>query len=361
MSMGHEGIISLKHYMDSELVEPHVEEEPRRPSTDFSALLSAYRSGLTEFGECGANACSSLAPDLKKGLGRIDDELGPHPDLRAIETAEGALRELLRDWGNRSALHYEQKAGEVRDLLLVMARAAEALGQKDDLYARKLDALTTQLHTIASLEDVTSLRVSIEKSACELQDSVARMTAESRAVVEHLRLEVTTYKTKLERAEYAASCDALTGLRSRRWIEAQIQQRIDAGSPFCVVMVEIENFRQISEEHGNLVGDLLLKEFANELRSSCRIGDLVGRWGAERFVVILNSDAEQATGRMARLHSWICGAYRVPGRSRPISVRLDAGLGLAEYQPRESLYELLERADAELCAHRGVVDASKRA
>ena len=170
-----------------------------------------------------------------------------HPDLQARCAAKDTLREVLQGWGKKTALHYEQKAGEVRDLLLVMARTAESLGHQDDQYAQQLDLVTTQLESIAKLDDISKIRASVEESARQLKSSVARMTAENRAVIEHLRVEVSTYQSKLEKAEHIASCDALTGLGSRLWAEARIQQRIATGLPFSIVMIDVNGFRRVNQ------------------------------------------------------------------------------------------------------------------
>ncbi len=342
-------MISLKRYLDADTSRIDNPEKNCSPEA-CSALLSAYRSGLAEMGECGANACSDLAMELKRGLTRIDEGLGEHPGIPVITMTNDALRELLQDWGKKTAQYSTQKAAEVKDLLLVMARTAESLGLRDGRYAQQLGSVTAQLETIAKLEDVTRIRSSVEESARQLKSSVARMTSESKAVIDHLRAEVSTYQAKLERSEHKASCDALTGLGTRLWAEEQIQRRIDSASPFCFLMIDVEGFRRVNHEYGNLVGDLVLKAFATELRSSCRFSDLVARWGGDVFIVVLDCPGADAKRQIPRLASWISGPYQVPGRSGHVSIRLAVSIGVAEYREGDNLQEILERADAALCA-----------
>ncbi|MGA9585600.1 MAG: GGDEF domain-containing protein [Terracidiphilus sp.] len=345
-------MISLKRYLDSATTRAE-ETEGNCPPAACLALLSAYRSGLAEMAECGANACPDLASELKSGITRLDEDLGDHPGPASITRTREALGELLRGWGEKTSSYYEQKAGEVKDLLLVMARTAESLGHKDDRYREQLDSVTSQLETIAKLEDITRIRAIVEENAGQLKRSVARMTAESKAVIDHLRVEVSTYQAKLERAEHTASCDALTGLGSRLWAEGRIQQRIEAGNPFCILMIDVHGFRRVNHEFGNLVGDLILKEFARELRSSCRLSDLVARWAGDEFLVVLDCAAVEAKAQIIRLQSWLCGPYQVPGRSGHVSIRLSTAIGLAEFCEGDNLQEVLGRADAALCFDRG--------
>jgi diguanylate cyclase (GGDEF)-like protein len=347
----HKPMISLKRYLDSDITRADEPEESCSTEARL-ALLSAYRSALIEIGEYGANTCPDLASELKRGLARLDRDLGEHPGFHAITKTVQALHELLNGWGSKTAIYYQQKAGEVKDLLLVIARTAESLGHKDDRYAQQLDSVTAKLETIAKLEDITSIRASIEESARQLKNSVVRMTTDNRAVIDHLRVEVSTYQAKLEKAEYAAACDPLTGLGSRRWAEARIQQRIETGNPFCILIIDVHGIRRINHEFGNLVGDLILKEFARVLRSSCRMSDLVGRWAGDQFIVVLDCPAADARVQISRLQPWICGPYQVPGRSGHVSVRLSTAIGLSEFLDGDDLQDVLERADAAVCAER---------
>lgn len=354
-------MISLKHYLDFETTAPEPEEREGDESPQAPALLSAYRSCLNELGGCGMSACPSLGPDLVRRIERILDLVGSEPDLDSIELSEEEVRTLLRDWGKKAARHFEQKAEEVKDLLLVMSRTAESLGHKDEQYGRQLDAVSVQLESIATLDDVTRIRASVESSARDLKKSIARMTAESKAVIDHLRVEVSTYQAKLEKAEHLASCDPLTGLGTRRWAETRIQQRIDEERSFSIVLIDLDDFHRVIRGHGNLVGDLLLKEFARELRSSCRFTDLVARWGGDEFIMVLDTGGPELEAQVARLRSWISKSYHVPGKTGYVSVRLGVSVGFAAYQPGDQLLDLLERADSELCRKRALAHEQKTA
>jgi diguanylate cyclase (GGDEF)-like protein len=343
-------MISLKRYLDREN-HPAASHTIEHPSCE--KLLSAYCASLVEMGECGVEACPPLGPELVRSFERITESLGQAATADRIADSEIAVRDLLKKWGKRVSLHYEQKATDVKDLLLVLSRTAESFCHKDDRFAHDLDSVTAQLASIASLDDVTRMRASIESSARELKRSAERMAAEGNALIEHLRVEVSTYEAKLERAEYVASRDALTGLGSRHWVEARMQERISSGTSFSIVLVDIDEFGRLVEDYGNLVGDLLLKEFARELRSGCRMTDIVGRWGSDEFVIVLDSGGPEVQLSLSRLCAWISKPYHVPGRTGYVNVQLNASLGVADYRDGEDIQTLLEQADLELCRVKG--------
>ncbi len=340
-------MISLKRYLDS---------APDLPWDDGSAgakeilpaMMDAYRSAIVEMENCSVDACPVLGRELKESLALVLGGLSARLTSQEIADLESRVRELLRDWGRRTARHYQEKTGEVRELLLVMARTAESVGERDQRCAQQICEVTTRLKTIANLDDLTQIRASIETSASELKSSIDRMAAEGKAAIDQLRIEVSSYQVKLEEAEYIASFDALTGIGSRLWVEGQLKRKIEAGSIFCAVMIDIDGFKRVNDGHGHLAGDELLRQFAVELRSACRSTDIIGRWGGDEFIVVLDCGLQEAQAQTDRLRNWVCGNYAVQGRSGRQKISVKASIGLAEYKRGETLEALLDRADKQM-------------
>ncbi len=88
-----------------------------------------------------------------------------------------------------------------------------------------------------------------------------------------------------------AAYDALTGLFMRRPYQEKVQSEFDryqrSKSQFAVLMVDIDHFKAINDQHGHAAGDLVLKQLAAELQHSIRKTDSVARWGGEEFIFLL--------------------------------------------------------------------------
>jgi len=347
-------MISLKKYLDSTESRKSLLDDP----TDFdgqdiaSAAVAAYSSALTEMGNSGVNACPGEGEELKHRLGGVRAALSSQMEPAALAATAAEVCEHLQSWGRRTAKHYQNKAGEVKALLLLMARTTESVGARDQRCAGQISEVTSRLREIASLDDLTQIRASIEKSTLELKSSIDRMTSEGKAALEQLREQVSSYQAKLEEAEEIASRDALTGVRSRLSLENQIESRMAAGTPFCVAMVDIDGFKRVNDEHGHLTGDELLRQFAAELRSACRSSDLIGRWGGDEFMILFECGLAEAVQQRERIRKWICGHYNLQGKAGSIRLTVEASIGVAEYEPGESLKALLARADGAMYEHK---------
>uniref|UniRef100_A0A931GDE7 diguanylate cyclase n=1 Tax=Pseudomonas chaetocerotis TaxID=2758695 RepID=A0A931GDE7_9PSED len=142
----------------------------------------------------------------------------------------------------------------------------------------------------------------------------------------------------------SASVDSLTGLwnrsRTLRFLIEEVARTNRYGTPFSVVLIDIDHFKSVNDTHGHAVGDSVLRQFAGLLRDGVRVMDKVGRLGGEEFLIILpETDAAHAEQAVQALQK------RINGFSFERVQRKSASFGIAEYRPGESLDSLMERAD----------------
>ncbi len=347
-------MISIRKYLDIS-PSPAEVEPPRTPRAiskgdALSICLEAYRDALTAIGHASVDACPALRTSLDPALSMVTESLSATMAPTSMANLGAKALNDIEDWGRSTARHYQQKAEEVKELLLVVARTAESVGERDQRCARQLDEVTSGLRSIANLDDISQIRSSIEKSACALKVSIDRMTAEGVQVIDKMRAQVDGFKARLDEAEQVASSDTLTGLRSRLWMEMQIERRIAAGSPFCIALLDLDHFKSVNDAHGHLAGDEVLKQFATELKSVCRSTDLVGRWGGDEFIVVLDSQLEQAKPQMERVRNWVCGRYNLARNGGDLKLLVQSSIGTAEFVLGEDQKQFLDRVDTAMYA-----------
>lgn len=102
-----------------------------------------------------------------------------------------------------------------------------------------------------------------------------------------------------EKLERVANTDELTGIYNRRYVnnhlESLFEEFYQTRTPFAVVLLDLDDFKSINDEHGHQTGDRVLKAFASELEKHARPRDLVGRFGGDEFIYVMpRTNAEQA-------------------------------------------------------------------
>ena len=335
-------MISLKRYLDQDDTKHHPSD------THDDETLQCYRGLLLTMGRSAAQGRPSLGSDLESGLKGLEHRLAIHSSPSALLNTQKQVEVLLNEWGGRTASHFKTKADEVKELLIALAKTAESVGDRNQGYTSQFKDLTQRLETIANLDDLTQIRTAVVERVNELRTQVDKMTRDSKQLVDQLRSEVSTYETRLKAVEVLVLKDELTGAASRRSVEERIQRNIEGQVPFCVVMLDLNGFKQINDRHGHLAGDDLLRQFAMELQTNTRSGDLVGRWGGDEFVVLLGGDAPAAASHIGRIREWVFGKYTIQrgANKTAIVVQMDASVGIAQWRPGSTLQQVVAEADA---------------
>jgi diguanylate cyclase (GGDEF)-like protein len=149
------------------------------------------------------------------------------------------------------------------------------------------------------------------------------------------------------RLETMATSDNLTGLANRHALDILLNQQTRAAArhnrPLSAVIIDIDHFKRINDQHGHLVGDVVLRKMATTLKESLRASDIACRWGGEEFLLILtDTDLPAALAVANTLREHIATArYAFNGQAIPVTV----SAGVAVFHPNESSENFISRAD----------------
>lgn len=122
--------------------------------------------------------------------------------------------------------------------------------------------------------------------------------------------------------------DDLTGLANRRSFSAEVEAAISDARPLALLMIDLDQFKELNDTLGHHLGDELLRSVGPRLQSTMRQGDVVARLGGDEFGVLLRSaHTDDAIAAAARLR----GALRRPFTLAGISLHVGASVGIAVY------------------------------
>jgi diguanylate cyclase (GGDEF)-like protein len=312
----------------------------------FQAALNSYRSAVNAIGESGMQACPAVGATLRQNLLHLQAALtAESPPGLLQETGQKVEAELIQ-WGCGAEDYFKQRAREVKELMMILARNAELTGERDQRYSRQFQEFTGRLEAMADLHDLVLIRDSLVKSAIDLRTCAEAMAEESQKSLARLRADVGVYQARLDDAERLAGQDPLTGLDNRRRVESSIEFRLERKKAFSILFLDLTGFKQLNDTYGHAAGDELLKQFSVELKSGFRATDVVGRLGGDEFIVVLDGGLQDANAHQARISRWVCGEYTIRVGNTSRKVMVSAAMGAAEWQPGDSLRTLLDRADA---------------
>lgn len=170
------------------------------------------------------------------------------------------------------------------------------------------------------------------------------------------------------RAQFQADVDSLTGLPNRchffSTLEAMVSAEPETGTPVFVGIIDLDGFKPVNDLHGHAIGDALLVEVGQRIRTVCPPAYVVARLGGDEFALAIPKALARDT--LNSIGHAICDRLRQPFVISGIGISISASVGFAHYPTNgETVRQIYERADHALsCAKRerrgGVVIFSRR-
>jgi diguanylate cyclase len=166
----------------------------------------------------------------------------------------------------------------------------------------------------------------------------------------HLQNQRQALAAALERIQYLATRDELTGLVNRREMNERLDQEAQrarrSGANFCIALIDLDHFKRVNDNHGHGAGDEVLRRFAAESLRLVRGADTLARWGGEEFLLLMpETDLQHAREGTERLRrAWTA----LPIPVGPARLHLTLSAGVVEHGAGESIEQLVERADVAL-------------
>ena len=159
---------------------------------------------------------------------------------------------------------------------------------------------------------------------------------------------ITDLRTAETKLVEMATQDFLTGLLNRREtfrrLDEELQRSRRLATPFSVLLLDLDHFKQVNDVHGHSAGDLVLQAVAAALRQGVRPYDLCCRYGGEEFLVILPETAlEDAAGIAERLRRDIENLKITAAKET--ALQITASFGAAALLGHETIDQLIARAD----------------
>jgi diguanylate cyclase (GGDEF)-like protein len=293
-------------------------------------------------------------------------------ELGDVERLLGDLSAARRHLNE--ALERAVEAGEDRWILFAHMYLAELASAEDDegtaeLHRETVQRIQAEMQDDAMANRARVLEISLE--VLEREQQVERLQLErelqqmqlergrtlllfggAAAVLMMIALWLAVQKNRVRATanrelDRLANTDALTGLNNRRYLIDHMRQRTDAGTARgALIMIDLDRFKQVNDEHGHDHGDAVLKTVAERIQSMMRAEDILARWGGEEFLTFLPQCDGEAAERVAeRIRSAI---HEPPIVHDGVSHRITATLGVAAVDGDQNLDDALRRADEAL-------------
>jgi diguanylate cyclase (GGDEF)-like protein len=207
-----------------------------------------------------------------------------------LDQAIHAFRRVAHMLPEVSALRFNDRAEFYDELADVLARA----GRPVEAFAAQRQSSRQYQQSLAVVNRMRRFSMQVRQEIQQVARDLERVSLERhqlQAINRQLREQVDVTLSEATRLRNEVSHDSLTGVFSRRYLDAALPSLLQlsrqSATPFSIVMIDLDHFKNINDRHGHAVGDEVLVRFGALARNSLRGSDIVGRYGGEEFYLAL--------------------------------------------------------------------------
>lgn len=243
----------------------------------------------------------------------------------------------------------ERISHDFQKVMAGVAETASHTGQQAGAFGTQLSHLSAALQA----EQAPALREQLVQALRHTQ-VMQNAANELQNKVQTSQAEIQRLRSDLDRAREEAFVDSLTRILNRRGLDHQLdkllQQPLTPGGTHGLVMLDIDHFKRINDNHGHLMGDRVLAAIGEVLRTTVQQpGHLVARYGGEEFAILMPNATLQQAAELAESVRSRTKAMKLRNRTtNEVVLTVTVSAGAATLHSGESGTEWIGRADAAL-------------
>lgn len=298
-------------------------------------------------------------PGFLDRLRRVGADLDGMAEPEAIRSHSEWAAESLAAFGQLQRRYLSEREEELWRLMGVYQEQRKLDGVANLEFARSLRDVHQSLNRVVRLNDLRLVR---EKLESELERAARLIDDKERADEERsagLNSRVAQLEAALSRARQESRMDPLTCIYHRGAFYAELRSMLEGPTPCSLAMVDVDNFKNINDTLGHLVGDDILRLAVQFLVKVARPGDVIARYGGDEFCLLAQNVPPR---RLADRFAQMVGQRLINFKSNDhlYQVRLSFSVGIASAGPGQVPEDLIRRADRALYEAKGAGRACVR-
>lgn len=267
---------------------------------------------------------------------------------RSLTEFERYLGEYCASLEGSMKQRFSGGAEQIREVLALLKEAAGTLESSNEQIDADVREFTHQLEETLDFEDLTTIREHLSDHVRRMKKWAETLSEASSVQLIALEKQLRTYELRLKEVESNAVTDALTGLWNRREAERRLQESVDRGAAFSLIVVDLNKFKSINDRYGHRCGDRVLRYVADRLLRLVRSQDRVCRWGGDEFIVLMDLEPSSGERRSAELAEQMRGLASLEFDGQKLQLAVSAAVGWAAYEPGDTAASLFQRADLDM-------------
>lgn len=251
-------------------------------------------------------------------------------------------------------VYVQDREKELRDIIDLLTKAMANLNIENREFYQRIYDQSEKIIEISLLDDIKKIKNALKQEVDQMRETVDLKQDQEKRQIQQLAGQVTTLQKELEKAKAKSLTDGLTGVYNRQAFDEFIKDKIERSNvmneDFCLLLLDLDDFKLINDKHGHLIGDRVLMACAQKCRGTIRGDDFMARYGGEEFAIFLvGANLRNALNKASQICKTIASARYATSQSQTEDyLSITVSIGVTPFKKGDSVESLIARADKAL-------------
>ncbi len=291
---------------------------------------------------------------FKNKIDHLAENFTSRENPKRLKRIFNIYKDTVLSFFDTTKRYLQEKDKEFKDIIKLLTGGMSALNTDNREFNYSINEHTSQLEKLNILDDIRTIKTKLQEEVTSIKDAVKEKEKTDNQRLMEMSETVTALKEDLLKAKTASMTDKLTGAFNRlafdKHIEAKIKNMGIRWSYFSALMIDIDNFKNINDTQGHLVGDRVIAATVQTCKTFLRKNDFIARYGGEEFVIILDgASLKNATKKADTICKKIALTDFIIDKKEPKKfLSFTVSIGIATFREGDTPISLLDRSDKAL-------------
>jgi len=286
---------------------------------------------------------------MRGQIAAVQDLIAGPLDQRALEDATRSLKDVIYKQGQLRHGIADVKA-TMKNMMMTFIDRLGSVATSTGNYQEKIGGFSERIRGAANIEELNQVLEEVLRETRAVQAEA--LASRDRMIAAHQEVQeaesrIKELEAKLQHMSELVREDQLTGSLNRRGLDDVFEResaRADRrGTPLCVALLDLDNFKKLNDTYGHLAGDKALRHLVKVVKDTLRSMDVIARFGGEEFLILLpETSVEAASAAMVRVQRELTKHFFLHDNEKML---ITFSCGVALRHQNEDQASLMARAD----------------